>query len=79
VHLPGEADARDIFGAETGFGDGFGNGDATGTPPIFGMLLGPSDFWRSEGRVFFGCGCDDAPVLVDDESASSAGANVDAE
>jgi hypothetical protein len=66
VHLPGETYAGDVFGAQTGFGDGFRNRDTTGPPPIFGMLLGPADFGRGEGRVLFGCGCDDAPALVDD-------------
>jgi hypothetical protein len=79
MHLPGEADACDVFGAEAGFGDGFWNGDTSGPPPIFGMLLGPPDFGRCEGRVLFGCGCDDASAFVDDQSARAAGANVDAE
>jgi hypothetical protein len=66
VHLSGEADAGDVFGAQSSLGDGFRNSDTTGPPPIFGMLLGPTDFGRGKGRVLFGCGCDDAAALVDD-------------
>jgi hypothetical protein len=79
VHLSGEADTGNVFGAQTCFGDRFRNGDATGPPPVLGVLLGPADFGRSERRVLFGCGCDDAPALVDDQSARPAGANVNAE
>jgi len=43
VHLTGEANASDFFGAEIGILDGLANCDTSGTPPIFGVLLGPAD------------------------------------
>jgi hypothetical protein len=54
MHLAGEAHARNIFGTEIGFLQRFGDGRATGPPPIFGTLLGPSDLRRRERLVLFG-------------------------
>jgi hypothetical protein len=76
VHLTGEADAGDFFGAKICVRNGFANRDAGGTPPVFGVLLGPADLRRSEGLVFFGGGRDDAAVAVDDDGARSSGTNV---
>jgi hypothetical protein len=76
VHLTGEADAGDFFCAQICARDGLANRDAGGTPPIFGVLLGPADLRRSEGLVFFGGGGDDSAVAVDDDGARSSGTNV---
>jgi hypothetical protein len=43
VHLTGEADAGDFFGAKICARDGFLNRNAGGAPPVFGVLLGPAD------------------------------------
>jgi hypothetical protein len=79
VHLTGEADAGDFFSAQVCTREGFANGDAGGTPPVFGMLLGPADLRRSEGLVVFGGGRDDAAVAVNDDGARSSGTNVNPE
>jgi hypothetical protein len=76
VHLTGEADAGDFFGAQICARDGLANRDGGGTPPIFGVLLGPANLRRSEGLVFFGGRGDDAAVAIDDDGARSSGTNV---
>jgi hypothetical protein len=43
VHLTGEADAGDFFGGQIRARDGFTDGEASGAPPVFGMLFGPAD------------------------------------
>jgi hypothetical protein len=79
VHLAGEADAGDFFGAEIGARDGFTNRDAGGTPPIFGVLLGPANLRRSERLVLFRGGRDDAAVVIDDDGPRSSSTNVNPE
>jgi len=76
VHLAGEADAGDIFGAKTRIRDGLANRDAEGTPPVFGVLLSPADLRRSEGLVLFGGGGDDAARAIDNDGARPSGTNV---
>jgi len=76
VHLTGEADAGDFFGSKVGTRDSFANRDAGGTPPVFGVLLGPADLRRSERLVFFGGGRDDAAIAIDDDGARSSGTYV---
>jgi len=73
VHLTGEADAGDFFGSKVGTRDSFANRDAGGTPPVFGVLLGPADLRRIERLVFFGGGRDDAAIAIDDDGARSSG------
>jgi hypothetical protein len=79
VHLTGEADAGNFFGAQIRGGNGFANSDAGVAPPVFWMLFGPADLRRSEGLMLFCCGGDDAAEAVNDEGASSSGTNVDSE
>ena len=76
MHLTGESDASDFFGAQIGARDSFTNRDAGGTPPILGVLFGPTDLRRSEGLVLFRRGRDEAPVAIDDKGARSSGTNV---
>ena len=64
--------------ADVGVAQRLANRDGAGAPPIFRMLFGPADLWRREGRVFFGRGCEHAALLIDDEGARAAGANVNA-
>jgi len=77
VHLPGKANAGNLLGAEIRGGNGFANRDAGRAPPIFRLLLCPSDLRRSEGLMFFRGGGDDAALAIDDEGAGSSGTNVD--
>jgi len=76
VHLAGEADAGDFLCAKICARDSLANRDAGGTPPVFGVLLGPANLRRSEGLVFFGGGGDDAAVAVDDDGTRSSSTNV---
>jgi hypothetical protein len=78
MHLAGEAYTCNIVGTKVGFLQRFGNGRATGSPPIFGALLGPSDLRRGEGLVLFRGRRDYVTLFVDDQSASAAGAYVNA-
>ena len=79
MHLSGEADASNFFGAEIGACYGLANRDAGGTPPIFGVLLGPADLGRSKRLMLFRGGRDDAATVIDDEGARSSGTNVNSE
>jgi hypothetical protein len=76
VHLTGEADAGYFFGAQTGARDGFADGDACSAPPVFRLLLSPSDLRRSERLMLFRGGGDDAALAVDDEGARSSSTNI---
>jgi hypothetical protein len=78
VHLTGEADAGNVLGAEVRGRESFANRNAGGTPPVFGMLFGPSDLRRGKGLVFFGCGCEQVALFIDDEGARAASAYVNA-
>ncbi len=78
MHLPGEADAGNVVASKVGAGQRFLDGDGGGAPPVFGMLLSPSNLRRGEWRVLLGCGCEQPALFVDDESACATGAYVDA-
>ena len=78
MHLTGQSYARDIVASEVGTGERFANRDATGAPPIFGMLFGPTDLRRSEGGVFFCSGREQMALLIDDEGACAASSYVNA-
>src|SRR5438876_1706704 len=79
VHLAGETDASNFFGAEIGARDGFTNRDAGGTPPILGVLFGPTDLRRSERLVLFRGGRNEAAAAIYDEGARASGTNVNPE
>jgi hypothetical protein len=79
MHLAGEPNARDLVRGNVGVAQCLANRDGAGPPPILGLLFGPSDLRRCERRVLFGRGCEYAALLIDDESARAAGANVNAE
>jgi hypothetical protein len=76
VHLAGEANASNFFGAQVGACNGLANRYAGSAPPVFRLLLGPPDLRRREGLMFFGGGGDDAALAVDDEGASSSGTDI---
>ncbi len=78
MHLAGEADAGDVVTGELRARESFFDGDAGGAPPVFGILFGPADLRRGEGRVFFGGGRENAALFVDDEGARAARAYVNA-
>jgi hypothetical protein len=79
VHLTGETDAGDFFGAKVATRERLANRDAGGTPPVFGVLLRPADLRRSEGLMLFRRGRNDAAVAIDDDGARSSGTNINPE
>jgi hypothetical protein len=78
VHLSGEAYTGNVIREQASILDRLRNRQTTGPPPVFGMLLGPSNFGRGERFMLFSCGRDYAALFIEDESARSAGANIDA-
>jgi hypothetical protein len=76
VHLAGEADASDVFAGETRASKNFANCCARGSPPVFGMLLGPANLRRRERLMFLRGGRNETAALIDDDSARAASANV---
>jgi hypothetical protein len=76
VHLTGESDAGDFFGGQIRARDGFADGEAGGTPPVFGMLFGPADLRRSEGLMVFCRRRNDTPMAIEDKGARASGADV---
>jgi len=78
MHLAGEADACNVVAAQVRAGQSLADRDGAGAPPVFGMLFGPSDLRRGERLVFFGCGCEQAALFVDDKGARAASSYVDA-
>jgi hypothetical protein len=56
----------------------FADGQRSGAPPIARILLGPTGFGAGEVGVFFCARGEDGAVIVENDGASSAGADVDA-
>jgi len=56
MHLAGETDAGDVFAGEIRACERFAHGEASGTPPVFGLLLRPANLRRGKGLVIFGGG-----------------------
>jgi hypothetical protein len=50
----------------------------TGAPPVAGILLGPAVARRREGSVIGRCRREEGAVLVEQQRASTARADVDA-
>jgi hypothetical protein len=76
VHLAGETHAGNFFRAEVRLGESLVDRRAAGAPPVFRLLLGPSDLRGRKWNVLFGRGCDEAALPVDDQGARAAGANI---
>ncbi len=76
VHLPGKPYASDLLGGQGCAGQRFPHCDPAGPPPVFGMLLRPTNLRRSKWLVFLGSRCEDLTSLADDDGASAAGTNV---
>jgi len=76
VHLSGEADAGDFFGGQICARDGFTDGEASGAPPVFGMLFGPADLRRSEELMVFCRRRDDTATAIENQGARASGADV---
>lgn|SRR5580700_10462077 len=67
MHLPREADARDVLRPQAGLRQGAAPGDTTCPPPIFGVLLRPADLRRSERLMFFSGRTHHVPLAVNDQ------------
>jgi hypothetical protein len=78
VHLPGEADTGNVLRPKARVCQGLRNRDATGPPPVFRLLFGPSDLRGGKRRVFFGCGRDHVALFVQDQCARAARTHINA-
>jgi len=79
VHLPGKAYAGDVFAGEARGSKRLARGNASGPPPVLGLLLGPANLWRCKGLVVFGRGRDQAASLIDYDRASAACSDINSE
>jgi hypothetical protein len=79
VHLAGESHAGDFLCGKSGILDGLRNCDAAGAPPVFWLLLGPTDFRRGKRSVFFSRRGDDVTLRVDDQCSCTACSNINAQ
>ena len=79
MHLAGEADARNVVGAQMGGLQRLADRRSAGAPPVAWILLGPTKARAGEGLVLFRSGSDDFPGRVHDERARAAGSYVDSE
>jgi hypothetical protein len=79
MHLSGKSDAGDLIVAGFGRSESAPDGQRAGSPPVARVLLRPPGLRRCEGSMLFRGGGDHASLLVDEESASAAGADIDAE
>ena len=79
VHLAREADAGDRIGRRAAFRQHRADRLLAGPPPVVGILLGPGGSWRRERGVVPRLGPEQAAVVVEDQGARAARADVDAE
>ena len=79
MHLAGETDASDVFAGEIRARKRFANCDARGAPPIFRLLLRPSNLRGRERLMIRRGGGNEPPAFVDDGGACAARADVNAE
>jgi hypothetical protein len=76
MHLTRKTYARNVFSTKLGLPQCLTNRDATSPPPIFRMLLGPSDLRGSKWLVFFRSRCEQRPTLVNNERSRTAGPDI---
>jgi hypothetical protein len=79
MHLSGEADAPDRISVGPQLAQSPPDRQGAGSPPIPGILFRPSQLRRRKGRVILGSGRNDFPALVNDQSARTAGADINSE
>jgi hypothetical protein len=78
MHLPAEADARNLRGRGATLLQQLPNSALTGLPPVVGILFRPTAARRSEGLVFVDGGSDDRACFVDEQGARPSRADIDA-
>jgi len=74
--LARETDAGDIFADKVRASERFVHREASGAPPILGLLLGPANLRRGERLVVFRGARDKAAALIDYDRAGAASANI---
>jgi len=81
MHLSGKSDAGDFISARSQGVERVPNRQSAGAPSVARILFRPSQLRRCEWRVLCCAGCGDPAVFIsiNDESAGSAGADVDPE
>jgi hypothetical protein len=78
MHLPRETNTSNFISL-TRCSESTSNRKPASSPPIARVLLRPSQLRRCKGRVLLRARGDDSPPFIHDESAGSAGANIDTE
>ena len=78
MHLAGEAYARDRIGGDTAVDEHRADRLLTRSPPVVGILLGPGRLRRREWHVVRRRRRQHSPVLMKEQRARPAGADVDA-
>ncbi len=78
VHLPAEADARDLGCRDLTLAQQLADGALAGLPPVLWILLRPPATRRSERLVFVDGGSDDRACFVDEQGARPSRADIDA-
>ncbi len=78
MHLARESDTGDIVCAQTGRVESLANGRSAGSPPVLGILIGPTGSRAFKRLVLCRTGSDDLAALADDEGTGAAGTHVDA-
>jgi hypothetical protein len=79
VHLAGEADGGNRFGGDAALGEDRANRKLAGAPPVVRILLRPGGLRRGERGVVGGPRREQPAILVENQRARPAGANVDAQ
>jgi hypothetical protein len=79
VHLAGETNAGNVSACVIRARQRFAHRKASGTPPIFRLLLGPANLWRSKWLVILGSCVDQAAIWIDDDRARAACADVNSQ
>jgi len=79
MHLARKSDSGDRFGRETGTLESPANCKCGSAPPVARVLLRPSRLRAGEIRVLFRARGKDRAMFAEDDSAGSAGSNIDTE
>ncbi len=76
VHLSRETDTGDLFRANTTLGQGLPGCKSTGSPPVGGILFGPTDLRGGKGAMLFRRRGNYRSALVDHQRARASGTYV---
>jgi hypothetical protein len=79
MHLAGQSHTGNFVRPDVGAAESFAYRNPAGTPPVLGLLFGPTDLGRGKRRVFFGRRGQQVPLLIEDEGARAASSNVNSD